>query len=260
VPKKHQQQEKIEIQADMRVLLEIERLGIGNEIGGRVSLGSYVEEVLSDGVFLIQMPIHRGYHYPLPRNNPIQMYLFAKSRMFSMAVLFVERVERDNLMFAKIRRVGNIMANQRRDCYRLQCTLPLTAERIVDSKAEPPPPIECRMVNFSDGGVLFNTNEDFDIRDKLTLTFDIGTIETVDAEVLRHERAEVEAQPQPQTEGDEEKAPVFKYKTAVRFMHKCKKQKDRFYRYIVEQQREIIKRQAEENAKLEIQALNRPAK
>jgi len=137
--KKQQKQGGIEITADMKVLLEIERLS--GEMRGRVSLGSYVEEVLSDGYFLIQMPIHRGYHYPLPRGRDIQMYLFAKSRMFSLAVKFIERVERDNLMFAKMRRVSNIKADQRRDCFRLQCTLPIMVERITDGKQEPPPPI-----------------------------------------------------------------------------------------------------------------------
>ncbi|MCL2546203.1 MAG: flagellar brake protein [Oscillospiraceae bacterium] len=242
--KQQSKQEHIEIVADMKVLLEIERLSGASEVQGRVSLGSYVEEVLPDGCFLIKMPIHRGYHYPLPRGKAIQMYLFAKSRMFSLAVQFVERVERDNLMFAKMRRVGNIKADQRRDCYRLQCSLPVMVRRVTDSNDEPPPPILCRMANFSDGGMLFTTNENFAIREKLTLCFDIGTEETVDAEVMRHERADIEAQPL--DEGEE--IEVHKYKVAVRFLHACQKQKNRFYKYIVEQQREIIRRQSEENA------------
>jgi len=249
MPKKQQKQGNIEVTADMKVLLEIERLGGVSEIRGRVSLVSYVEEVLPDGCFLIQMPAHKGYNYPLPRGKAIQMYLFAKSRMFSLAVLFVERVERDNLMFAKMRRIGNIKADQRRDCYRLQCTLPVMVERITDKKNEPPPPIQCRMVNFSDGGMLFSTNEDFIILEKLVLAFDIGTDETVDAEVLRYERSEVGLNPQLYANG--EKGEVCRYQVAVRFLHKCQKQKDRFYRYIIEQQREIIRRQSEENALLQ---------
>ncbi|MCL2190058.1 MAG: hypothetical protein FWC16_13835 [Defluviitaleaceae bacterium] len=56
----HQNQVKpkhIEIKPDMRVLLEIEQL---NETQGRVSLGSYVEEVLPNKCFLIQMPVNSG--------------------------------------------------------------------------------------------------------------------------------------------------------------------------------------------------------
>jgi len=79
--------EHIEITADMKVLLEIEQFNESNEIKNRISLGSYVEEVLPDGNILIQMPIQRGYHYPLPKGRPILMYLFAKSRMFSMNII-----------------------------------------------------------------------------------------------------------------------------------------------------------------------------
>ncbi|MCL1863510.1 MAG: hypothetical protein FWF78_08095 [Defluviitaleaceae bacterium] len=119
-------------------------------------------------------------------------------------------------------------------------------ERITNEKDEPPPPILCRMANFADGGMLFTANEDFIAGEKISLTFEIGTVETVDAEVLRFERADIEAQPQTK----DEKQETHSYKVAVKFLHKCQKQKDRFYRYIIEQQREIIRRQAEENTLL----------
>jgi len=232
-------QEHIEITADMKVLLEIEQFNESNEVKSRISLGSYVEEVLPDGNILIQMPIQRGYHYPLPKGRPILMYLFAKSRMFSMNIMFLDRVEREGLMFAKVRRLSEIVSNQRRNCYRLQCTLPVMVERTADGKDEAPPPIPCRMVNFSDGGVLFTTNEDFTISEAVTMSFNIGTDETAEAEVLRFEQADISVA------GTE--LETHRYKVAVKFLHKCKKQKDRFYRYIVEQQREIMRKQAEEN-------------
>ena len=93
---------------------------------------------------------------------------------------------------------------------------------------------------------MFFTNEDFDIREKINLSFNIGTDEAVEAEVLRFERTEVEAQPQ----ADGEAVEIHRYQVAVKFLHTCQKQKNRFYKYIVEQQREIIRRQAEENTLL----------
>jgi c-di-GMP-binding flagellar brake protein YcgR len=223
----------------MRVLLEIEQL---NETQGRVSLGSYVEEVLPNKCFLIQMPVHRGYHYPLPRDNEIQMHLFVNARMFSLAVRFIERVEREGMTFAKMRQTGEIKVGQRRRCYRLECTLPLTVERITDGQDEPPPPVECHMVNFSDGGVLFATQEAFTLHENINLTFDIGTVGTVEAEVLRIERTTVA----PVKTADGNVPQPRPCNIAVQFLHKCQKQKDRFYRYIVTQQREIIRRKAEE--------------
>jgi len=112
-------------------------------------------------------------------------------------------------------------------------------ERTADGKDEAPPTIPCRMVNFSDGDVLFSTNEDFTITEAVIMSFNIGTDETVEAEVLRFGQADIFT-----TNSEIE---THRYKVTVKFLHKCKKQKDRFYRYIVEQQREIMRKQAEEN-------------
>jgi len=95
------------------------------------------------------------------------------------------------------------------------------------------------MINFSDGGVLFATNEEFTIGETVSLTFDIGESETIEAEILRFEQAT--------TEAESTGAASYRYKAAVKFLHKCQKQKNRFYKYIVAQQREILRKQAEEN-------------
>jgi len=219
--------EKIQIVPDTKILLELERPA-DHEGRSILSLGSYIEEVITDNLLLIKMPIHRGYNYLLPRDKSIHAYFFMHSRMFSLTLVFLECVQRDNLDYAKVRVLGDLQPGQRRDCFRLQqCTLTATIER--EHKGEPPPPVHCEIINFSDGGALVATNEEMTTGEVFTMTFDIGTIETVKAEVLRIE------------------APcgIYKHSIAVKFLHKCKKQKSRFYVFIVQQQRERLRQQAE---------------
>ena len=230
---KNKTQASTEIKADMKILIEIERPDDEGGTRNVLSLGSYVEEVMGDDCLLITLPIYKGSHYLLPRNKPILAYFFIGLRMFSMSIKFLERIVRDELAYAKVQILSDLQPNQRRDCYRLQCLLPVTAERILNNKNEPPPPITCEMVNFSDGGMLFATNEAFEIGETITLTFDIGKIETVVSEVLRVENPYMG---------------IYRYNIAVKFLHECKLQKQRFYRYIVTQQRQKLRQQAEENS------------
>jgi len=231
----------IEIKADTKILIEIERPTDEGGTRNALSLGSFVEEVMDDGCLLITMPVHKGAYYPLPRNKPILTYFFIGLRMFSVSVCFQERIVRDKLVYARVKVLNDLQANQRRDCYRLQCQLPVLVDRVLTGSQEPvqeiqpDQPIVCEMINFSDGGMLFSTNEVYDIGEIISLIVDIGSVEpeSVNAEVLRVEK------PYKGT---------FKYNIAVKFQHKCQKQKERFYRYIVAQQREKLRQQADESS------------
>ena len=216
----------------MKVLIEFERPSDEGGTRNVLSLGSHVEEVIDENCILITMPIYRGAYYPLPLYKPILTYFFIGLRMFSLTVQFQEHIKRDNLLYAKVRILSGLEPNQRRDCYRLQCLLPLTTERVSTNKNESSSPIICEIINFSDGGMLYATNEVFEIGEIVNLTFDIGTVETTIAKILRVEKP---------YEG------IYRYNIAVKFLHKCKLQKQRFYQYIVAQQRQKLQQQAEES-------------
>jgi len=227
---------KIEIVPDTKILLEIERPA-DHEGRSILSLGSYIEEVISDNLLLIKTPIHRGYNYLLPRNKPLHAYFFMHSRMFSLTLQCLESVQRDNLEYAKVRVLSALQPGQRRDCFRLQeCTLPVMLERHPAPKTDPTPPMPCRLINLSDGGMLIATNHEFTKGETVNITFDIGTVETVKAEVLRLESP----------------YDIYKHTIAVKFLHKCKHQKHRFYVFIVEQQRERLRQQAENDMPLRV--------
>lgn len=213
-----------EIKANMRISFDIQ---LKNDVDGMknvITLSSRIEELFEDGSMLVQMPVYKGYHYPLPQDKPFLMKFFNESEMYALQVRFEERIEQDGFMFAKVRRASKVKPHQNRDCYRLPCSLPVTFERLWQSeKGNPPesPPFEGRMINFSDGGMLFFTNENMERGEKITLTFDFGRSETVKGKVLRVERVE---------------NGKYLFRVAVQFKNTDKAQKRRFYKYIIEQQ------------------------
>ena len=188
------------------------------------------------------------------------MYLLTNSRMFSLNVRFVEYIRYDKLAFVKLRCCSDIVSDQRRNCYRLQNTFPVMVERIAGGKKtklmkpaqhELPLPMGGHTIDFSDGGMLIATNDHMEIGESVHLTFYLDTeeTETIEAEVLRFERmGRVDTELLETTELSEPmKYEPFRYKVAVKFSHKCKKQKNRFYKYIVNQQLETLRQQANAN-------------
>ena len=133
-------------------------------------------------------------------------------------------------------------------------------ERIQASrKTNAHPPLHGQMIDFSDGGMLFAVNESFNICETVTLSFDIGADETeiIKAEICRFERKAIKPDSvdcpdgEVNTDGvvdtaEEPNNKTFRYTAAAKFMHKCKNQKNRFYKYIIAQQREILRKQMEE--------------
>jgi c-di-GMP-binding flagellar brake protein YcgR len=212
----------IEIQADMRVSLDIELKHGGEAKRNILSLTSAVEEVSGDGSLLIHMPVHYGNYYPLPKDGEILMRFFAGSKMYALPVRFQERVTIDSLVYARVRRLGPVRQGQRRDCYRLPCSLPVTVER------QDKEPLKGVTINLSDGGMLFAADEGMERGEKIALTFDAGRVETINAAALRAELAE-----------------NGKYRTAVQFNieDSDKARKDRLYKFIMEKQREKRRRQ-----------------
>jgi len=219
-----------EIKTAMRISLEIQ---LKNDINGMkniLTLNSVVEEILEDGSLLLQMPTYQGYHYPLPRESTILMHFIMDSEMYALPVQFEERIERDGFMFAKVRRRGRTKAHQRRDCYRFPCSLPVTVERLWQHEREIYPerqPTEGRIIDFSDGGMLFATDENIKKGEKITLTFDMGNVETVEGLALRSERIE---------DGK------YLFKVAAQFRNTDIVQQRRFYKHLVNMQQEERRR------------------
>ena len=220
------------IETNMKIMLELDQHRDSDESTPQKSLNSNVEEILDDGHFLIGMPIYKGAYYQLPGYKNILAYLFSKSRMFSTEVQFVGRIVRDNITYAKMLQKSDLVHNQRRNSFRLQCTLPLFMEPLppedpAEASELPQTMARGQMIDLSCEGVAFFTDEALEPGDIRIISFNIGTEEKLEAAVINVQRAHSK-------EHD--------YKASVRFNHNCQNQRDRIYKYIVEQQLEILRK------------------
>ncbi len=216
--------EGLKVSVDIRVF---------DEHGSRrvLSLPSYVEEISSDGYFLINTPICQGAYYPLPREEMLLIYFSAElpdngaTDMFVIPARFVERVVCEGIACDKLEPLGKAERSQRRACYRLPLSLSVSLRR---TQSEEALPIDARMVNFSDGGMLIATDESLDQNERVTLDFSIGEPETVEGKVIRSETV---------PNGRH------KYHVAIQFGNASDAQKERFYRFIMQKQLEKRRRQ-----------------
>lgn len=232
--KKNKDQTSDKITTGMKISLEINVLNNSGTLENILFLTSIVEKILDDDSMLIQMPMYKGNYYPLHEDNVISMHFFLEPLMYELAVRFQEQLWIDNLPYAKVMCVSNIHSYQRRDCYRLPCSFPVTIEQIQEQDNESQPQaFEGQTINFSDSGMLFSTDAILEEGTNINLTFNIGTTETVKAVIFRIT---------PSTGWK------YKYKVAVHFIGISEEaaQKNRFYKYIVGKQMEERRRQMEQ--------------
>jgi len=232
--------EKFDVKVGMRIIIEVDAPVIhesadNDDVPKKLSLNSYVEDTLDGKTMLIQMPMFKGFFYPPPRNRAVTAYFFVTGRMFALDIIYMHSVTIGKLEYAKVRRVGELTPFQRRECFRLECTLPIFMERLPREGEEmeddaPSVVINCSMVNLSDGGILFAADEELETGDKLVVTITIdGNDEVLNAEMIRSEPAYGVG--------------LYKRRNSAKFIHKSLRQKDKIYKYIVNQQREILNSQ-----------------
>lgn len=230
---------EFKIAPGMRILLELDNPlasegGLSaestNETLNKVSLGSFVEEVLEDGHLLIQMPMYKSYYFKLPSDGEVTAFFFTETRMFATQLRYVELVRIDTFEYAKVKQVTELKPSQRRECFRLEVKLPTTVVRVPDDEEADLDIVDALLLDMSDGGVLFATDGMFFSKDKLIVTVKIDSgEEKLDADVIRVEPTHGVGQ--------------YKRRVSAKFNHTCRRQKERIYKYILEQQRKLLNRQ-----------------
>jgi c-di-GMP-binding flagellar brake protein YcgR len=130
-----------------------------------------------------------------------------------------------------MRATGEIEEHQMRDCYRLSCNIPATLMRVWLSEYEGAPdslpvPVPAKILDISDGGALVATDEQFEPGDKFTMSFSIGTEESLECLALRI---------------SEQIGAQFRYRAGVQFENMHRRNKDRIFRFITLEQRKKLK-------------------
>mgnify|MGYP000934989102 CR=1 FL=1 len=219
--KKNVYKDEAEITAGMKVSLVIRSSGNTEGSGISQTLSSFTEEIFPDGTLLIHAPIRNGMYYPLPRDTEFNLFFCVGPnpdeicKMYELPVEFGEFIEKDGLKFVTLLRCGLIKFCQRRECFRVNCSLPVKIERFNGSGSTQP--VAGQMVNFSEGGMLFVSDENIDKGERINLSFCINDDENISAVVVR-------------CEAIEEKA--YRYKTAVQFIIKDERQRRRFSKFV----------------------------
>lgn len=214
-----------------RVFLELESESGPAEEKQVLTLSSVVADVLDEQNFLLLMPMHKGSFYPLPKNVPVLMKFVMPTGMYSLKLAFEGRVGQAGLSYAKVRQIGEIKEHQMRDCFRLSCNLSASLRRVwlSEYKGNPedmPEPTPAKILDISDGGALVATDEGFETGEKFTVTFSIGTEESLECVALRI---------------GEQIGAQFRYRVGVRFQNANPRQKDRLFRFITLEQRKKLK-------------------
>jgi len=225
------------VTAGMKIIIELDNMLAEHadndfENNKKVSLSSYVEEVLDDETMLIQMPMYKSYNFPLPKNQSVTAYFFSGMRMFVLQVIFVENVRQGRVELAKVRRTSALTPFQRRDCFRLETALPVVVQRLrLDENGDPITPTKTKLINISDGGILIASDDTYEVDERVFITVELDnkTVETLEGRVVRAVA----------TYG----VGAFKHHFSVQFEHSCNRQKDRLYKYIVDKQRAFLSTQ-----------------
>ncbi len=210
--------EGTKVSVDIRIL-------DGDGKRGTLSLPSVVEEIHSDGFFLIRPPLYKGEYYPLPKDEMFLIYFAAETEkgatpdMYVIPARFVERVELASSVYAKLEPLGKIERSQRRDCSRIQLSLPVLLKRKSGGN------ISAMVLNISSGGVLVATDTELNINESITMGFFIGEREVVEGVVLRSDKLDNE---------------THKYSAAIEFRYADEAQKERFSQFFIEKENEKI--------------------
>jgi c-di-GMP-binding flagellar brake protein YcgR len=214
-----------------RVFIELESEGGPGEEKQVLTLSSVIADVPEPGSLLLLMPMHRGSFYPLPRNVPVLMKFVSAAGMYSLKLAFEGRVGQAGLAYAKMRAISEIEEHQLRDCFRLSCTIPAPVRRVwlSEFKGEPddlPVAVSAKILDISDGGALVATDEHFESGEKFTVSFSIGTDESLECVALRI---------------SEQIGAQFRFRVGVQFQNTSPRQKDRIFRFITLEQRKKLK-------------------
>ena len=190
-----------------------------------LSLPNLIEEVLDNRELIAQMPSNAGtYHYIQP-NEAFALRFVDGLVTYDADAEYLDRIKKQNMVFAKIRLTSPVRLGRSRSYFRLSYStnVSLNFTHVMDNLEIS----EGMTIDISGTGMLLVTNAEFEVGDRVPLEFNIGSVEHVEAEVLRVDRLDKNA--------------AFKYKVALHFLESSPAQQERIHKYLVTKQLESRK-------------------
>lgn len=202
------------IKTDMKINIDLAHSVDENGKRG-LTLNSVVEQVVDEHTLIIQMPIYKMAYYPLYYKEEFMIQFTTEHSVFSVPARFLGKLKRGGLTFAKVELIGPVRSGQKREFYRLPCSIPTMLGRVNEDGDVAYS--KCSSQNISCGGMLLLTNEAVVPNEIIKLKFDIGTVETAYAKVIRMESS---------------RGKVYKYKCSANFIDLSYEQERKLNKFI----------------------------
>ncbi len=152
---------------------------------------SLVSEVIDDDRIKITMPLEKGRIVPLPVNGRFNACFYTTNGLYQARVIVVDRFKEENIYMLVIELVTDLVKFQRRQYYRLGCTMEIYYRKIEDEqqefdyngesdgeKTENQPGRdedykEGVALDISGGGIRFMSEEALNVGDRIFLVIEI---------------------------------------------------------------------------------------
>ena len=156
---------------ELKRLASISQLNRENGTGEVKTYYSLVSEIIDEDRLKITMPLEGGRVVPLPVNGRYSASFYTENGLYQARLIIVDRYKEDNIYMLVVELTSDLVKFQRRQYYRLGCTLDIKYKKIEDEEQEfyedqtseeyenLEDCMEGTAVDISGGGMRFVSNE-----------------------------------------------------------------------------------------------------
>ena len=192
---------------------------------------SKVESIEKDNLFLVHTPIRKSEVVMLLNDSVITVtYMVEKKGMYKFDAKVIEKVREGRITFIRIKRISDIVENQRRQFFRIETNFKVDLKRKDSDEIE-----HVASMDISAGGMKVYTDKKVEIGDIIYtyFTLDDSTM-FVETKVLKKFRSEHIRN---------------RWELSLEFLNLSEKERERIIRFVFEKEREKIKREYLQNDK-----------
>ena len=220
-----------------------DKVEIGKGLLGETDFAVYVSQILDfrEDEIIIAMPISEGHVVPLEVGSVMEAFFYTAQGIYKCDCRITKRGKEDNIFMCAITLLGELTKFQRREFYRLECSLAAQMIKLelmeifhyAQNKTIPEEMINqtvgATIVDISGGGVRLLSEHKFTRGDYLYLAFNIDMN-------IGLKKVEIVAKVIQSTESPKRSR---YYDTRLQFKEVAPELRDLIVKYIFEQQRKI---------------------
>ena len=192
---------------------------------------SKVESIEKDNLFLVHTPIRKSEMVMLLNDTVITVtYMVEKKGMYKFDAKVIEKVRKGKITFIRIKRISDIVENQRRQFFRIETNFKVDLKRKDSEEIE-----HVASLDISAGGMKVYTDRKIELGDILDTYFSLDEtkmyIETKVVKKVRNDNIRN------------------RWEISLEFLNLSEKERESIIRFVFEKEREKIKREYLQNDK-----------